>query len=88
MTSTTNVTPCPHCGMVDGGICHLIKAIEYYPDGTIKRVEFKGSADYAPAPIANPPQPAPGTWYLYPTWGANVTGSAPRVPNGTYRLLT
>lgn len=77
MTTTVNVTPCPHCGMLHGGICHLVKAIEYYPDGTVKRIEFKGPADYPQATIVNPPLPLPSTW------GPNLTGAAPMVPNGT-----
>jgi hypothetical protein len=24
----------------------MVKALEYYPDGTLKRVEFKSAADY------------------------------------------
>lgn len=34
---------CPHCGYIhtpDGGLCPRVKAIEYYPDGSVKRVEF------------------------------------------------
>ena len=37
---------CPHCSSAGGyvihtGPCPRIKAIEYHPDGTIKRVEFR-----------------------------------------------
>jgi hypothetical protein len=33
---------CGHCGMIHGGPCPRIKAIEYYPDGTVKRIEYHG----------------------------------------------
>lgn len=38
------------------GTCPTVKAIEYFPDGTVKRVEFKCTSDYMPIPaqIANP----------------------------------
>jgi hypothetical protein len=32
---------CPHCGRIhEGQRCPAVKAIEYYPDGKIKRVEY------------------------------------------------
>lgn len=37
---------CRYCGTYHGPACPLIKAIEYYPDGTVKRVEFKTAKDY------------------------------------------
>lgn len=44
---------CPHCGLIHETTCHLIKAIEYQPDGvTVKRVEFHG-----PQPIITPFDP-------------------------------
>jgi hypothetical protein len=36
---------CPHCGMTHDATCSRIKAIEYGPDGTVRRIEF------------HPPQP-------------------------------
>jgi len=38
---------CPNCSsayswVVHGGACPKVRAVEYYPDGTIKRVEFHG----------------------------------------------
>jgi hypothetical protein len=32
---------CQWCAGYHIGTCSLVKAIEYYPDGTIKRVEFR-----------------------------------------------
>lgn len=31
---------CHFCGMHHGGRCPSVQAIEYHPDGSIKRVEF------------------------------------------------
>lgn len=41
MGNTAGTTTCPHCGMIHTTKCPLIKAIEYFPDGTVKRVEFE-----------------------------------------------
>ena len=35
---------CDHCGCYHQGICSRIKAIEYYPNGMIKRVEYHSSS--------------------------------------------
>lgn len=37
---TTTFVQCGHCGMTHIGPCPRIKAIEYYPNGTMKRVEY------------------------------------------------
>jgi hypothetical protein len=37
---------CAHCGLHHGPVCPRIKAIEYYPDGSVKRVEY-----LVPAPV-------------------------------------
>jgi hypothetical protein len=51
-TSTTGTLlaypKCRWCSYYHDGVCSLVKAIDYYPDGSIKRVEFFG-------------QPAPST---------------------------
>ena len=39
-------TPCRWCGVIHGIHCPLVKAYEYFPDGTLKRVEF-----HAPQPV-------------------------------------
>lgn len=31
---------CPHCGMIHETTCPRISAIEYHPNGSVKRVEF------------------------------------------------
>lgn len=40
---------CQWCGLHHGAQCPSVKAIEYYPDGKIKRVEFRGESDYSPS---------------------------------------
>ena len=46
VTSAGFGVACPHCGGTHKETCHKIRAIEYYENGTIKRVEF-----HAPAPV-------------------------------------
>jgi len=31
---------CPHCGMFHSGVCPKIKSIEYFPNGSVKKVEY------------------------------------------------
>lgn len=40
--STANLVPCPICGFLGHRIegCSRVKAIEYHPDGTIRRIEL------------------------------------------------
>ena len=54
-TSAVPATKCAHCGSGPHlGTCPSVKAFEYYPDGTIKRVEYKCAGDYGPAqPLGN-----------------------------------
>jgi hypothetical protein len=45
LTSDQVCLPCPYCSnsgqqVYHGGKCPLVKAVEYYPDGAVKRVEF------------------------------------------------
>lgn len=42
VTATTAPPPgtCRWCGMIHGPRCYAVAAIEYHPDGTVKRVEF------------------------------------------------
>ena len=39
---------CPYCSCFHEGTCTRVKAIEYHPDGTVKRVEFYTPMDYRP----------------------------------------
>lgn len=39
-SSTTNLSLCPYCGVHHTAKCSLVKAMEYHPDGSLKRVEF------------------------------------------------
>ena len=54
----TNTTPtCLHCGMWHTGPCPRIKSIEYFPNGTVKRVEYH---DFASSSDAKLPLIGPG----------------------------
>lgn len=62
--------PCHLCGSIIRhlGVCPSVKAIEYYPDGTVRRMEFMCPSDYA-IPVSVPdPSPAPPLWSLK-QWG-------------------
>lgn len=48
--------PCRHCNQYHTGRCPQVKAIEYYPDGKVKRVEFTDPGDYG-LPLGVPSQP-------------------------------
>jgi hypothetical protein len=39
---------CQYCGLIHEAKCPNVKAIEYHPDGTVKRVEFFAPNDYGP----------------------------------------
>lgn len=53
MSSTSTIDragSCPHCSgpnsvVFHGGPCPRVKAIEYHPTGTVKRVEFFPAPD-------------------------------------------
>lgn len=47
--------PCRYCGKEHGPRCPEVRAIEYHPDGTVKRVEFLTPADHHPMPLPMPP---------------------------------
>lgn len=55
--NTTNIDKsCPYCGNNHSGVCPRVKSIEYFPDGTIKKVDFKIPADeFAPQHIHQAP---------------------------------
>lgn len=39
-TGTSLHQKCNYCGLYHEAKCPLVKAFEYHPDGTLKRVEF------------------------------------------------
>lgn len=46
-TSSAVASNCSWCGNSHAGVvCPLVKAIEYHPNGTMKRVEFKTTHDW------------------------------------------
>ena len=59
-TGYVSPTPCAYCGGQNGdvyhygGMCSRVKAIEYFPNGAVKRVEFWDDADSIdPAALRN-----------------------------------
>lgn len=59
--TTSSWTSCYWCGLihVGGGICPRVREIEYYPNGTVKRVEFHPQMPIVPPMtiFSTPPQP-------------------------------
>ena len=62
---TPFISNCPYCGVGHVGTCPRVKAIEYFQNGMVKRVEFhepkpvtlfeNGCVASKPAPGAEPP---------------------------------
>lgn len=46
---------CGHCGLWHSGPCSRLKRIEYYPNGTIKAIEYHDG--YSPLPMQPPMMP-------------------------------
>ena len=46
---------CPHCGIIHETTCPRIRALEYHPDGSLKRVEFHGQMPLAIGTLLGPP---------------------------------
>ncbi len=66
-SSIPGYNKCPHCDALHGGpVCPYVKAIEYYQNGNVKRVEYHTTP---PRPYETPmmptiPQPMfPSPWY-------------------------
>lgn len=74
---------CPYCGSIHSTVCHKVKAIEYYQDGTVKRVELMTPSDqYTPIPQQY------GTTRPYPlttTWGGKVDAGAGSHSTGSHK---
>ena len=41
MSHTGNVEECPFCGLYHNGRCRQIKSIEYFANGTIKKIVYE-----------------------------------------------
>ena len=59
MTTDAVPTPpkCRWCATSHEGRCSTVKAIEYFPDGSVKRVEF-----FVPADFIQPMPSDPNRW--------------------------
>jgi hypothetical protein len=76
---------CRWCGLIHGAQCPSVKAIEYFANGMVKRVEFKMAGDYPPV-ITGLPQHSPSvapTWpWQYPQAPVTTCGGAASQPLG------
>lgn len=53
--AASQATNCRYCGMLhERTVCPLVKSIEYHPDGSVKRVEFKTAADWPQVAVQSP----------------------------------
>lgn len=69
---------CKHCGNIHETRCPQIKSIEYFEDGTVKRVEYLTPADYGAMPSYIPypvPQPYPVYPLPVPTYPITIFGN-------------
>lgn len=72
-TTTGEFKPCELCSdettkIYHYGRCPKIKSIEYYPDGQIKKIEFRDIEPiFVPYPYPAPFIPTPD-YPVYPTW--------------------
>lgn len=74
-TSYIDAHACRWCGLIHKGTCHRVEEIEYFPDGTVKRVRFRGDDDQ---PLTVPSEPTTTIGPLKPSNTYTVTG----VPDG------
>lgn len=73
-----DITTCPYCGVTDGHAperCHMVRAITYRKDGTIKRVELGPRYWVWPMQLQQQPQ--------QPNWFAPI-GPSPSAPTPRY----
>lgn len=82
------ITECRWCGMMHGPQCPTVKAFEYYPDGSVKRVEFKTAAGYPQQAVSVPsvstPDASPPVVWPQIVW---VWGSGPTTTEAASALL-
>lgn len=71
-TSAGKDPVCRWCGVIHmtTGKCPSVKAFEYHPDGTVKRVEFFSHADYLSGGRPNPrvERSPDDTYTAWPDW--------------------
>jgi len=44
-SAVQNIKPCRWCGLTHGYKCPIVRAMEFHPDGSLKRVEFVQPSD-------------------------------------------
>jgi len=85
---------CKHCGNTHENRCPWVKSIEYFEDGTVKRVEYMTPADYMTMP-AYVPYPVPQPYPIYPQpngpcipiYPITICGTALNTTGGSHSTL-
>lgn len=92
MSETADATPkCTYCGFehIAPGMCPHVRAIEYHPDGTIKRVEFGPAPQYVPVywPPQQPSYPYPSHWPIVTSVDDGFGTLSPGVLSGAISMI-
>jgi len=67
MSSTGGVGRCPYCGGYHTGTCPMIEEIEYYPNGTVKKVKLRPQVvDLRERKVKMAPDPWMDTTAMWP----------------------
>lgn len=48
MSDTNVLETCPYCGICHTGRCPQLRSIEYYPNGTIKKITYENGQPEPP----------------------------------------
>ena len=83
MSSTTASVQqsCPHCGGIHLGVCSRIKSIDYYPDGTIKHIEYHATIDSFHLPRTNI------EWRTTSEPGAHIEVKTGKIPDAIQKKI-
>lgn len=79
-----SVPLCPWCGNSHPNtICNMVKSIEYYANGKIKKVEFKVAGDYLSLTPPYTGPTFPQQWNPNPSFGITTVSAIPNTVSGT-----
>jgi hypothetical protein len=87
-SQTANMPHCPHCGpgvLHVGGPCPRVRAVEYYPDGRVKRVEYHDPVPLLPIRLEPAPKPEPSSLTIH-TGGSTWLPTTPGVTSAADTL--
>jgi hypothetical protein len=83
-TGTVSMSTCPHCGGWHNGACPQVRAIEYWPNGSVKRVEYERGQGGVPVQQVGR-QPLPDDYTIKPIWQVQ---EQPWMPYGPWATET